>query len=209
VAERLLRALVREGARAYGYKPIESGAEDADAPSTDAARLGRASSFHVKPTPTRVVFAKPVSAHLAAREANVRIDLDHLRDEIRRIVPLLDVLLVELPGGAFSPLSETVCAADFARTIPGARVLLVAPDRLGVLHDVVSTTRACAALGLPLYGVVLSAPEQPDLSTGSNARELGLLTRVRVLAEVPRSDAGAPLELADPILPLARGILVS
>jgi dethiobiotin synthetase len=209
VAERLLRALAGEGARACGYKPIESGADDPDGPSTDAARLARASSFHVKPEPARLVFSKAVSAHLAAREANVQIDLDLIRGEIRRAARLVDTLVVELPGGAFSPLTDSVCAAEFARTIPYARVLLVASDRLGVLHDVASATRACAALGLPLFGVVLSAPELPDLSTGTNGRELAALTRVPVLAELPRTDATAALTPADPTIDLARRILGS
>ena len=102
-----------------------------------------------------MTFREPVSPHLAARiEARDDLTLDALRARgpprvrERRIRSFV----VELPGGAFSPMTESVCCAEFARSLPGARTLLVAADRLGVLHDVGATTRACAALGLPLVG---------------------------------------------------------
>ncbi len=201
-AERLLRAFGAEGIRSSGYKPVESGVEDPDAPETDAARIARASSFHVKPPLERFTFAKPVSAHLAARAEGRPLDLAKIRSEVLRGLALVDVLVVELPGGAFSPLTDAVSAAELTRWVPGARALLVAPDRLGVLHDVCATVRACAAMGRPLDGVVLSAPATPDESTGSNAAELARLTSVPVLIVLERGDASAPL--AEPLRGLAR-----
>jgi dethiobiotin synthetase len=69
------------------------------------------------------------------------------------------------------------------------KTLLVAPDRLGVLHDVRATLLAARHVGLSLDAVVLSAPATPDASTGRNGAELSRLGIVPVAAEFPR---GAP-----------------
>jgi len=48
----------------------------------------------------------------------------------------------------------------------------VAPDRLGVLHDVVGALTAMQSRGRSPDWLVLSAPAQADASTGTNAAEL-------------------------------------
>jgi dethiobiotin synthetase len=200
VAERILRAAAGARRRALGYKPLESGVS-ADSDSSDIARLTRASSFHVKPELASQTFAAAVSPHLAARWESRAVDLGVMRREIARAsASAAEVLLVELPGGAFSPLADSVSCAQFARTVPGAQVLLVAPDRLGVLHDIAATTRACAAVGLPLFGLVLSAPQLPDPSTGHNSKEVSMVTSIRLLGSLPRAPAEQPVGPSDPVL---------
>ncbi|MGO8993692.1 MAG: dethiobiotin synthase [Polyangiaceae bacterium] len=204
VGERLLRAVAAEGHTALGYKPIESGVSEGS-DDTDIARLARASTFHVKPALMSMTFREPVSPHLAARIEAREISLDALREEIRRAcASAASLVVVELPGGAFSPMTESVCCAEFARSLPGARTLLVAADRLGVLHDIGATTRACAALGLPLLGIVLSAPAFADAATGHNALELPCVTRVPLLASLPRIPAESTLHDADPLRKISR-----
>ena len=182
--------LLREGrARSVlGYKPVESGSAPGD-PAADSARLAAASSFHVKQRPAYRLDA-PISPHLAARLEGIAIDPSVLREAVRGLVPQVDLLLVELAGGLFSPLTDTSTNADFVKQLqddhPTAKALLVGPDRLGVLHDVVATTLAASARGVRLDAVVLSAPVVEDASTGTNADELKRFTRIPVLGTVPR-----------------------
>jgi dethiobiotin synthetase len=203
VAERLLRAFAVEGRPSLGYKPVETGVTPAAGP-TDAESLALASTFHVKPGLARFTFRDPVSPHLAARREARPLDLDLIRAEIRRGAALAPVLVVELPGGAFSPLADHVLTASFLRTVHQPHCLLVAPDRIGVLHDIAATTRACAAVGLPLLGIVLSATADPDASTGSNAPEVRLVTAVPLLSSLPRLPSTAPVAETDPARALAR-----
>ena len=76
--------------------------------------------------------------------------------------------------------------ADVAQLLQPDRMLLVAPDRLGVLHDVLATLRAAAAIPLRIDGIVLVEPAQPDSSTGSNADELQRLQGVPVVLSLGR-----------------------
>ena len=76
-------------------------------------------------------------------------------------------------------------------------MLLVAPDRLGVLHDVAAATRAAKAEGLSLRGIIVVAPAERDASTGTNAAELSVVTTLPVLASMPRETSEAMAQRAD------------
>jgi len=128
-----------------------------------------------------------VSPHLAAREEGRPIDLDVIRMRADEMASDVDLLLVEGAGGLFSPLSESITNIDLVRSLMPAVVLLVAPDRLGVLHDVHATKRASLGLDVPLHAVVLSTPATLDESSTSNAQELERLGLGPVAGVFPRA----------------------
>jgi dethiobiotin synthetase len=182
VAEALLLALGAAGLRVAGLKPVESGV---GAGESDRARLTRASTFHVQPF--GLSLKAPLSPHRAARQEGVAIPIDALADGIETRRTHADFVVVELAGGLFTPLAEGTLNADFAARLRPDFLLLIAPDRLGVLHDVLATTRAAAAAGLRIHGMALVAPARPDASTGSNAADLASFADVPLLATVPRA----------------------
>ena len=186
VAEALLCAFPR-GLRVLGYKPIESGADDGE--GEDGGRLREASTFHVKHPPLRYVFRAPVSPHVAARLEAAVIDVEAIAASVRTLADQVDVLVVELPGGLFSPITENQLNVDLLARLPQARTILVAADRLGVLHDVTAANRAAKASGVEIDAVVLSAPEIGDASTGTNAVELARIGAPPVVARLERSAA--------------------
>ncbi|MGH7280932.1 MAG: dethiobiotin synthase [Polyangiaceae bacterium] len=177
------------GRSVLGYKPVESGTAPGS-PTADSARLAAASSFHVKHPPA-FRFDAPVSPHLAARLEGTPIDISVIREKIRELTLQVDLLLVELAGGLFSPLTDDRANADLVRAIeeehPSAKTLLIAPDRLGVLHDVAATALAAETRGARLDAIVLNAPELADASTGTNMRELSLVTPIPVLGVASRT----------------------
>ncbi|HEY8091274.1 MAG TPA: dethiobiotin synthase [Polyangiaceae bacterium] len=185
VSESLLVALGREGLGVAGLKPVESGVGPGGL--SDADRLSRASTFHVKRF--TVGLRAPVSPHLAARIEGVHVDLDLLRSAVRSVLGAADAVLVELPGGLFTPLTDDVLNVDFARSLAPDLTLLVAPDRLGVLHDVLATSTAATSNGLRLDALVLVEPASHDASTGTNAAELRRLSRIPVVVTLPRGGA--------------------
>lgn len=195
LSEALLLRAGRERS-VLGYKPIESGCLPGDATS-DHARLAAASSFHVKHLP-EYCFGAPVSPHLAAKLEGRPIDLNATAARVHGIAREVEILLVELAGGLYSPLDGRFTNADFLRLVqsqePATRTLLVAPDRLGVLHDLGATLRAAASEGVIVHGIALSMPATIDPSTGTNGREMNALTAVPVLGTVERAP---PSELAN------------
>jgi len=185
-AAALLLAARQRCARVVGIKPVESGVNGCVA--SDASTLSRYSSFHVKPF--GYALPEAVSPHLAARRAGVRIEAAKLEVGIAGARADADLVVVELAGGLFTPLSDGILNADLAARCAADDLLLVAPDRLGTLHDVIATVRAADAMGLCVGAIVMVAPQLSDASTGSNADELARFLSIPVLAGFPR----APIE---------------
>jgi dethiobiotin synthetase len=171
--------------RIAGLKPIESGVVAND--PGDVNRLGRVSTFHVTRFTSPYLLEAPVSPHLAARREGRLIDLTTIRTWVDSIRTEADGVLVELPGGLFSPITDTLTNADLAKALAATNLLLIAPDRLGVLHDVIATVHAAHSAGISFDGIILSAPAEPDASTGTNAAELRRFVSPPILASLPRA----------------------
>jgi dethiobiotin synthetase len=168
----------------FAYKPIESGVTGG--PGPDEATLAAYSTFHVKHPPLQLRLRAGVSPHLAARLESTPIDLDTVTVEVARLCSLAHVI-VELPGGLFSPLSDTATNADLAARLRPDALFLVAANRLGVLHDARATYEACRARRLGVDGLILNAIAIPDASSSTNAAELVLTSGLPLLADLPRA----------------------
>jgi len=173
VACALLRAFAARGARVAGMKPVAAGAVDtpegprnADALALMAAASGRVPYGIVNP----FVFTPSIAPHLAAAEAGVRIDLDHIARCHAELAARHDVVIVEGAGGLLVPLDERRSFADLARAL-GAPVLLVVGLRLGCLNHALLSAEAIAARGLRLAGWVGTALdpgfERPDANVAT------------------------------------------
>lgn len=182
VTSALALALRAEGRRLIALKPIETGG-DGDARALAAACGGEPQRWLSLP--------EPISPHLAARRAGRAIDLAACARWIDERASGHDACLVETAGGLFSPLGPGIHNAALVAAVAADAVVLVAPDRLGVLHDVTATLLAAERLALPPMALVLSAPAEPDASTGSNAAELVALGVTPTVVRFARADAAA------------------
>lgn len=188
VTECLLVHARSRGVRARAYKPIATGVAER---CEDAERHAKACEApYAHPT---FAYRRPVSPHLAAREEGRPIDLDMIRKRADEMASDADVLLVEGAGGLFTPLSDSITNIDLVRSLMPAVVLLVAPDRLGVLHDVQATKRASMERNVALHAVVLSTPATLDESSNSNAEELERLGFGPVIGVFPRASVDAAI----------------
>jgi dethiobiotin synthetase len=178
---------VRERSAVAALKPIESGV--APGAEGDAGVIAAAAGHAAALSPWR--YPRPVSPHLGAREVKTPIAIADVAAWVaaREQALRADVSVVELAGGAFSPLGPGLTNVDLALALDPALWLLVAPDALGVLHDVTATLRA---LPRAPDAVVLSGSRMPDQSTGSNAEELANLGIAKVLEVVTAGAKGCP-----------------
>jgi dethiobiotin synthetase len=191
ICEALILALRRGGRRAVGLKPIESGFEPG---RSDSDRLAAASAFHVKHDGLR--FRAAVSPHLAARLEGAEVSLDRVARLVQEAAAVCESLVIELPGGLFTPLNQSSVNADMVRLIEPRHLVMVSVDRLGVLHDTISAMRAASAESLSVSAVVLTEPDRVDASTGTNIVELQIFIPHVMFLSVPRAEAnelaGAP-----------------
>jgi dethiobiotin synthetase len=213
VTAALARELRRRACSVVALKPIETGCVSAGNPaaSSDAGQLEAASTpAVVRPHPL-YGFEDPVSPHLAARRARAAIGTRQIVEWVRGAESTLrrDTLqynslwtVIETAGGALSPLSDTATNADLARALEPAFWLLVAPDALGVLHDLRATLTALRSLGRAPDLIVLSAARPPDASTGTNAAELAALGIATPAAVFERNSDAAAAPLASALMKL-------
>lgn len=184
--------------RIDAWKPVLTGVPPAGSAPTEPTDGDRHATYLGRATPPPAhVFEPPISPHLAAREAGVRLCVHRLADAALRHAEGTEVLLIEGAGGLFSPIADDTTYADFigvlrARIGDRLRVLLVAPDRLGVLHDLRATTLAARLVGAPIAAITLSAPATADASTGRNAAEVQRLLLGPFAGVFPRADPDAP-----------------
>jgi len=186
----LSSALSTMGISITALKPIESGVPlNPKEASTDSGSLAAFSSYPATSPP--YAFPDPVSPHLAARWAKVKIDLGLIKQWVDSHAAR--VTLVETAGAVLSPIDKGLTNLDLTRKLEPTRVLLVAPDRLGVLHDVTAALHAYRTLApeLPEPIVLLQAPATSDASTGTNAEELvwlGVTSKVFVFPRAKPTD---------------------
>jgi dethiobiotin synthetase len=170
------------GRRIVGYKPIATGVDErCDDADQHAAALG------VEPLPPTFAYRRPVSPHLAAREEGRPIDLDVIGRRADELASTADGVIVEAAGGLFSPIADTLTNVELVQRLLPAAVVLVAPDRLGVLHDLGACLAAARARGTAVSAIVLSAPAAPDASTGTNAAEVERIGLGPVVAVFPHA----------------------
>ncbi len=192
-AEALLWAWRKHG-RVVGFKPVETGVDpQAMAATDDGGRLESASTFHVKHL-VGVRLAAPLSPHLAAEREGRVLEPIAWVETIAALRSQADGVVVELAGGLFSPVTAQLLNVDLLRLLEPSKVVVVAYDRLGVLHEVIATSRASAIA----FDVLLNTPTHCDASTGTNVTELRRFVGHRILGPMPRG--GAEVLADDPAI---------
>src|SRR5580698_4299675 len=163
--------LRKRGVRVAALKPVCSGGRD-DARMLHAALGGTLTLDEINPWH----FRAPVAPVQAARREKKTVRLARVLAHIRAVRKNFDVVLVEGAGGLLSPLGEDFNSRDL---ITGLRAMpvIVAPNRLGVVNQILLTLEALPKSPRVRAAVVLMTPPKPDTATQSNA---GLLKELQV-----------------------------
>lgn len=156
-----IRALQAEGINTVAMKPVASGAQTVDGKllNEDALSIQQSLRPHVDyELINPYVFAPPVSPHIAAAEAGVEIDLQHIKQSCETLSRDADCVIVEGVGGWLAPLSDALTVADMAGVL-GLPVVMVVGIRLGCLNHAMLTAQAIRRSGLDLSGWVANCLE--------------------------------------------------
>jgi dethiobiotin synthetase len=169
VACALAADLVRRGLNIAVWKPAETGWNPSAEETSDAARLQRAAG---STEPLEVIcpyrLREALAPAVAARVEGVFIDLGHLARLYHERRVSSDVLIVEGAGGLLVPLVDRTTYADLARDLD-LSLLIVAPNRLGVINHTALTARVAAAEGLRVIGFVLNNGQSHTRSQPSSS----------------------------------------
>lgn len=188
ISSALLLHLRKQHARVVGMKPVAAGtvpmAHGDD--NEDVVAMRACSSIQVpRELDNPYCLPLPMSPHLAARAAGVRIELPLLVERYRQLAAQADAVVVEGAGGFFVPLNERETGADLAQALQ-LPVLLVVGLRLGCLNHAMLTAEAIRARGLQLAGWVANRIDPQMASPDDNIAYLQERLGVPLWADVPR-----------------------
>jgi dethiobiotin synthetase len=173
VGKTVVSALLCAALDAYYWKPIQTGTRE----GTDSRTVARiAERPKAKIIPEVYRFAPPVSPHLAAQKAGVRIDLRKIHaPEIQ----LRENLITEGAGGALVPINETQLMTDLMKHL-GLPVLLVTRTTLGTINHTLLSLAALRAARLTVRGVLMVGKPNAD-----NRRAIERYGEIGVVGVVP------------------------
>ena len=178
----LCAALLARYPGATYWKPVQTGIESDD----DTTEVARLSGANVRKEGVRL--RHPVSPHLAAARAGVRIELD----------PLLEwagvedsAWVVEGAGGVLVPLNESQNMTHLMLRLD-LPVVLAARSTLGTINHTLLSLEALRARGLHIAGVAMIG--EPDADNRAAIEHYG---KAVVLGQMPRFQSVTPQLLAD------------
>lgn len=197
VGQRVISVLRGRGVPVRPRKPVESGCPrdpqgtllPADALALQQAAGGAEPLSLICP----YRFEAAVSPARAARLGNTPLPLDDLVDACLADVRDDDFLWAEGAGGYYSPIADGALNADLADRL-GLPLLIVAPDRLGAVGQILLTLEAAARRGNWVAGVVLNAGlagnRPAELDNAAELAERSDVTLWRLPRTGPNAEGG-------------------
>lgn len=177
VGKSVASAVLCEALGARYWKPIASGRNDSPAESKTVASLISAGEERI--FPERYFFGASLSPHIAARMEGAEVTLREV------VLPECEEpLVVELAGGVFVPLSDSLTNLDLISHI-GFPVVVVSRHYLGSINHTLLTLDALKRRDVSVLGVLFNGEELPD--TERIIERMGgvpILGRIPLLGEV-------------------------
>ncbi len=173
VGKTTVSALLCAALDAFYWKPIQTGTRD----GADRATVIRLASLpRDRALPETYRFSPPVSPHLAAQRAGVRIRLSKIKFPK---IAAHENLVVEGAGGALVPINRTQLMTDLMRHL-ALPIILVSRTSLGTINHTLLSIAALRAARLDLRGVILSGKPNRD-----NRRAIEHYGAIEVVGVVP------------------------
>jgi len=212
IAGSVARALRRRGRGVEVFKPVATGCrrtrEGLVSPDGEfLAACAESRRMLAEIVPVR--YAAAVAPNVAARRAKQPVDLQAVFDAYSAMKDQAEAVIVEGVGGLLCPITDDFWVVHFAR-LTGLPVVIVARAGLGTINHTLLTLHAARSAGLNVAGVVINryridpaAQEalrkdaspythgDADLAMFTNAEQIALRGRVKVLAIVPDEAANS------------------
>jgi len=189
----LIRAARAAGVKCTGMKPFCTG-DTSDVELIAAAGGNEVPDHLLNP----VWLRPPLAPYAAAMLENRPIDINAVQEAYHELAAKYDLVLVEGAGGLLVPILCDYNFRDLAVDL-NLGVILVAPNRLGVINHVLLNTESIANAGLRLALLVLNEVEpEPTLATQTNPSILEELLKVPLyLSPFQNGDFSGALKLIE------------
>ncbi len=173
----LLKSALSQGIRAFALKPVETGCrvlQDGTLVPEDAVKYKEVLGDPELPI-SRVclyMYEPPLSPNIAARISGHLPDIELIKESIQNLSKDYELILVEGAGGLLVEIIDGYHFADLAEELH-MELLMVAPDRLGVINQVALNLEYIRARNLKLMAIILNRiTDDPQPARNFNKSEL-------------------------------------
>ena len=140
---RLIEALTKRGVSVGVCKPIETGVKT-HAP--DASLLLRSIKNYNKNFKNLIekeitAYTFPLAASPFCADTNQTIQIKHIKDKIKELSKLCEILIIEGAGGLMVPITKDYMMIDLIQELK-AKTLLVTSSKLGSINDTILSIEA-------------------------------------------------------------------
>ncbi|HEY2423578.1 MAG TPA: dethiobiotin synthase, partial [Chthoniobacterales bacterium] len=187
----LIRAARAAGVKCTGMKPFCSG--DTSDVELIAAAGGNEVPHHLL---NPVWLRPPLAPYAAAMLENRPIDITAVQKAYHELAAKFDLVLVEGAGGLLVPILRNYNFRDLSVDL-NLEIILVAPNRLGVINHVLLSAESIANAGLRLALLILNEVDpEPTLAAQTNPSILEELQNVPLyLSPFQNGDFSGALKL--------------
>lgn len=154
----LLKALRARGVSVNVAKPLESGLGATGRPEDALALMSAAGVKRPASSVAGWTWLPALAPAEAMRRAGQKLELGEVVRFVRDVRGVEEFMLVETAGGLLSPLTGNARCIDLAVALC-APIILVAPQRLGVISQVSMAIEAAQSRNVRILAVVLNEME--------------------------------------------------
>jgi dethiobiotin synthetase len=162
VGKTVIASILVEALEADYWKPVQAGFEN----GTDSDWVSAViSNPHSRIHPERYKLRLAASPHIAAREEGIKIDLDEIERDCKKICGQIQAdgekklnrrpLVIEGAGGLMVPLNEEQFVLDLIQKLQ-APVILVSRNYLGSINHSMLTAMICRSRQLSILGWIFN-----------------------------------------------------
>jgi dethiobiotin synthetase len=156
------------------WKPIQTGVE-IDDDTAEVRRLSGTAADAVLADGVRL--QQPISPHLAAERAGVRVTVGALVEQFQNA--RARAWIVEGAGGVLVPINDRESMADLIAAL-GLPALVVARTQVGTINHTLLTIEALRRREREIAGIIMVGPRDPEA-----ARSIEQRSSVAVVAQLP------------------------
>ena len=188
VTKGLALSLSKQGKKVGVFKPLQSSAIKTSsgylAPDLEAIKE-LSSNINTK---CSYIFEGDVSPALAARLANVKVDIEKIKYDFQMFSKENEIVLVEGAGGILAPATDDCLCADLIKKL-NIPIIIVTVPFLGRLNHTLLTIHYAKTIGIDIKGIVINKVpiQSSDLATNNFIDELKRYTDVEIIGIIHSS----------------------
>ncbi|MGB9736139.1 MAG: dethiobiotin synthase [bacterium] len=185
IAIGLIRTAIAEGVKIGVMKPVETGCKQRNnklIPS-DAFMLMKTANMNDIDQVNLYRFKYPVAPYVAQTLENKRINIARIKNAYNKLFMENELVIVEGAGGLLVPITKDFSYADLAKDL-SLHILLIAPNKLGVINHVLLTIDYIKAHKLDLSGLIINNVEKKrNVAQKTNVQAIKSLLNKGIIVE--------------------------